>query len=99
MEKIMKKLNNIALGIASLAFTLSTQAAIVTFGGVTPTDGSQKTSGRSEIQWINSDGSAAAPGVVTNIIDPTSGFFIETFDQATANPFFTSRDHVNYWCS
>jgi len=77
-----------ALAIASFSST----AAMITFGGVEPLDGSQQTAGGdsrlSNIQWITGAGDATSD--VTNIIDPSSGFFIETFDADTANPFLPS---------
>jgi len=89
INKIVKS----ACLVATATMAFSIQAAQVTFGGVTPTDGSVQTAGGSfriddRIQYI--DASGAPTSDITNIVDPASGFFIETFDQATVNPILGS---------
>lgn len=76
------------LVLISLSMLAATQAsaAVITFGGQTPLDGSQQTSSFVPSgAWIT-PGGVSSGGAVTNIIDPASGFYIETFDQATQNP-------------
>lgn len=73
-----------ALVSSAIAMTFTAQAAQVYFGGVTPTDDSQQTSGRAEIEWLVEENS--------NIIDPSSGFFIETFDLETVNPILAQAN-------
>lgn len=78
--------------VCSLA--MSANATIITFGGVTPTDGSMQTAGGdsrlSNIQWITDTGTPTSD--ITNIIHPNSGFFVETFDAATANPLLSGAN-------
>jgi hypothetical protein len=76
------------LATIALCAGASANAAQVYFGGVTPTDGSQQTSGFAGIQWIDEFGNATSD--VTNIADPASGFFVETFDAATQNPILAN---------
>ncbi len=75
----------ILISLSMLAATQAT-AAVITFGGQTPIDGSQQTSNFvPSSAWIT-PGGASSGGAVTNIINPNSGFYIETFDRATQNP-------------
>jgi len=74
----------ILLAVSAVAITFPVYSAQIYFGGVTPTDGSVETSGNNNIQWMEADGTHTDQ--VTNIADPASGFFVETFDVATANP-------------
>jgi len=78
--------------VAVCSLAMSANATIITFGGVTPTDGSIQTAGGdprlSNIQWITDTGTPTSD--ITNIIHPDSGFFIETFDAATINPVLSA---------
>ena len=76
-EKNMNKKLSLMLAIV-LGFSSVASAGLITFGGMGATDGSVETSGEAGIGWIGGAGS--------NVIDPTSGYYIETFDAATANP-------------
>lgn len=88
MKTLINRCNVKALiAVLSLAMAWQSHAALITFGGQTPTDGSQQTSAEvPDSAWINADGTSSG-NLVTNIIDPSSMWFIETFDQATQNPF------------
>ncbi|MDO6557900.1 Npun_F0296 family exosortase-dependent surface protein [Paraglaciecola chathamensis] len=71
--KILKHKNKLAVfttTLIALAVSQTVGAAVITFGGQTATDGSGKTS--SEISADNT------------INDISAGFFVETFDRATA---------------
>jgi hypothetical protein len=70
MKLLSKSLTALSVTVAALA-SLPAQAVLVTFGGQAATDGSGTTS-------------AYIPA--SNIASPLTGYFIETFDQVTANP-------------
>jgi len=76
MKSVSKSLASLALAATALV-GLQAQAVVVTFGGQTPTDSSGLTS-----MYVDS----------SNISDPFSGVFIETFDLATknTNPIFAA---------
>lgn len=58
--------------------SLSAEAVSISFGGQTATDGSAITSSRFGSTYAN------------NIVNPLTGYYIETFDSATANPLLPS---------
>ncbi len=69
---LKSKLKTIVLGLGLGLLSMQAGAVTITFGGQTASDGSGLTS--SEID-------------PSNIMNPTSGYFVETFDQSTQNPW------------
>jgi hypothetical protein len=68
----------LVVGLAIVCAASMANAALISFGGIAATDGSVTTSGRpADSDWVG--------GVGSNILSPSSGFFIETFDYATRN--------------
>jgi len=68
MNVVTKHLSSIAVAAMALIVSASGHAAIITYGGQSATDGSGLTS-------------SLVPK--NNVVNPASGFFIETFDSAT----------------
>ncbi len=69
-----------------LGVAFQANAALITFDGQAADDNSVETSAEvPDWAWIDEDGNSV--NYVSNIIDPSSRFFIETFDRATQNPF------------
>ena len=56
-------------------------AVVITFGGQTPTDGSGITS-----KGAAGENAGTTADLADNMINPTTGYFIETFDRATYTP-------------
>jgi hypothetical protein len=78
MKSIFNKTNTSVLALCLTMSFNQVNAAIITFGGQTATDGSVVTSAVvGDSDWTGLIGS--------NVINSTSGFFIETFDENTAN--------------
>ena len=75
MKTFAKALTSLAAVAATLAFT-PVHAVVVTFGG-------QNTN----VAGGDNSGLTSNYVPVSNIVDPSTGYFIETFDAATANPW------------
>jgi hypothetical protein len=78
MKNILNKTNTTLLALCLTMSFSQVNAALITFGGQAATDGSIETSAVvGDGDWTGLIGS--------NVINSTSGFFIETFDENTAN--------------
>jgi hypothetical protein len=85
MKNILGKSQVFSAGLVlAMAFSASVSAAVVTFGGQAATDGSHKTSSK-----ISADNIISNPQLA-------NGFFVETFDTATAVPAFPPTPNTAY---
>jgi len=85
MNNILNKTKSSVLALCLAMSFSQVNAALISFGGQGADDGSVETSAEVGAgDWIDAFGNPSLD--ITNIIDPNSGFFIETFDQNTANP-------------
>ncbi|WP_340679149.1 PEP-CTERM sorting domain-containing protein [Paraglaciecola sp.] len=85
MKNILGKSKVFSAGLVlAMAMAGSASAATVTFGGQIATDGSYKTSNK-----------ITADNIITNA-QLANGYFVETFDQATAIPAFPPTPNTDF---